>query len=101
MKIEQPWVDSALEGSDNEKSTLYGRVDHRISAGAEVRGDRGRGLPRQVRLSDLRLAPAPDMALENMTLALAERYLVQHALAQTGGNSDAAAEWLGLSRIAF
>jgi DNA-binding protein Fis len=41
------------------------------------------------------------MALENMTLALAERYLVQHALAQTGGNSDAAAEWLGLSRIAF
>ncbi len=55
----------------------------------------------QVRVADLRLAPAPDIALERMTLAQAERYLVQRALAETGGDGEAAARRLGLSRSAF
>lgn len=55
----------------------------------------------QVRQADLRLSPAPDMALENMTLAQAERYLVQRALAETGSDGEAAAKRLGLSRSAF
>jgi DNA-binding NtrC family response regulator len=55
----------------------------------------------EIRAGDLRLAPAPDIALESMTLAQAERYLVQRALAETGGDGEAAARRLGLSRSAF
>ncbi len=55
----------------------------------------------EIRVGDLRLAPAPDIALESMTLAQAERYLVQRALAETGGDGEAAARRLGLSRSAF
>jgi DNA-binding NtrC family response regulator len=54
-----------------------------------------------IRAGDLRIAPAPDIALESMTLAQAERYLVQRALAETGGDGEAAARRLGLSRSAF
>jgi DNA-binding NtrC family response regulator len=55
----------------------------------------------EIRAGDLRIAPAPDIALESMTLAQAERYLVQRALAETGGDGEAAARRLGLSRSAF
>jgi len=55
----------------------------------------------KIRAADLRLAPPPDIALESMTLAQAERYLVQRALAATGGDGEAAARRLGLSRSAF
>ncbi len=54
-----------------------------------------------IRAADLRIAPPPDIALESMTLAQAERYLVQRALAETGGDGEAAARRLGLSRSAF
>jgi DNA-binding NtrC family response regulator len=54
-----------------------------------------------IRAADLRIAPPPDVALESMTLAQAERYLVQRALAETGGDGEAAARRLGLSRSAF
>ncbi len=54
-----------------------------------------------IRAGDLRIAPPPDIALESMTLAQAERYLVQRALAETGGDGEAAARRLGLSRSAF
>jgi transcriptional regulator of acetoin/glycerol metabolism len=54
-----------------------------------------------IRAGDLRIAPAPDIALESMTLTQAERYLVQRALAETGGDGEAAARRLGLSRSAF
>jgi DNA-binding NtrC family response regulator len=55
----------------------------------------------EIRAGDLRIAPPPDIALESMTLAQAERYLVQRALAETGGDGEAAARRLGLSRSAF
>ncbi len=54
-----------------------------------------------VRAADLRLAPAPDMPIERMTLEQAERYLIQRALAESGGDGETAARRLGLSRSAF
>jgi len=54
-----------------------------------------------VRAADLRLAPAPDMPIERMTLEQAGRYLIQRALAESGGDGAAAARRLGLSRSAF
>jgi len=55
----------------------------------------------RVRTGDLRLTAARPPDFERMTLDQAERYLVQQALARAGGDADAAAKRLGLSRSAF
>jgi DNA-binding NtrC family response regulator len=49
----------------------------------------------------LRLVPAEEAPLERMTLGQAERYLIQRALTDVGGDVEAAARRLGLSRSAF
>jgi DNA-binding NtrC family response regulator len=51
--------------------------------------------------AQLRLDPAAVVPLERMTLDQAERYLIQRALAETGGDGEAAAKRLGLSRSAY
>ncbi|MCF3947955.1 sigma-54-dependent transcriptional regulator [Acidiphilium iwatense] len=54
-----------------------------------------------VHLADLRLTPAGPAPVERMTLDQAERYLIQRAMADAGGDAEAAAKQLGLSRSAF
>jgi DNA-binding NtrC family response regulator len=49
----------------------------------------------------LRLDPVAAAPLERMTLDQAERYLIQRALAEAGGDGEAAAKRLGLSRSAY
>lgn len=49
----------------------------------------------------LSLDPQPEAPFERMTLDQAERYLVQRAMAEAGGDVEAAARRLGLSRSAF
>jgi DNA-binding NtrC family response regulator len=54
-----------------------------------------------VQLGDLRLAPVAEAAIERMTLDQAERYLIQRAMAEAGGDGELAARRLGLSRSAM
>ncbi|MCW8307601.1 sigma-54 dependent transcriptional regulator [Acidiphilium sp. PA] len=49
----------------------------------------------------LRLGPIATTPIEHMTLDQAERYLIQHAMAEAAGDAEIAARRLGLSRSAF
>jgi DNA-binding NtrC family response regulator len=49
----------------------------------------------------LRLGPVAAAPIEHMTLDQAERYLIQRAMAEAGGDAERAARRLGLSRSAF
>jgi DNA-binding NtrC family response regulator len=57
----------------------------------------------EIEADDLALRPRGDGAprLEDLTLEQAERYLIERALAQHGGNVSDAARALGLSRSAL
>ena len=52
-------------------------------------------------VAQLRLGSVAELPLERMTLEQAERYLVQRAMAEAGGDVELAAKRLGLSRSAF
>lgn len=54
-----------------------------------------------VTASDLRIGPGGDLPIEHMTLDQAERYLIQRAIVDAGGDMETAARRLGLSRSAF